>query len=164
MNRRRYVLVLAALTAVVVVAAGTAASASASHHSKPARATTAPVTFTVVERGVTDVYVYVNKSHNDVIGNTIGWGNKLYDAKNKKVIGRDQGSCYRTNPGRSWECSWTNMVPGGHITVEGPFRDSGDSVLSITGGTGKYATASGYMVLHARNKAGTAYDFEFHVM
>jgi hypothetical protein len=163
MNRRRYVLVLAALTASVAVVAGTAA-ASAGHRTKPSRSASAAATFTVVERGVTDVYVYVNKSHDDVIGNTIGWGNKLYGAKNKKAIGRDQGSCYRTNPGRSWECSWTNLLPGGHITVEGPFRDSGDSVLSITGGTGKYATAGGYMVLHARNKAGTAYDFTFHVM
>jgi len=164
MSRRRSALVLTALAASVVVIAGTA-TASAGHASKASRTATTATTFTVVERGVTDVYVYVNKSHNDVIGNTIGWGNKLYGPQNKKKIGRDQGSCYRTNPGRSWECSWTNMLPGGQITVEGPFLDSGDdSKLSITGGTGKYATASGYMLLHARNKAGTAYDYEFHVM
>jgi allene oxide cyclase len=161
MSRRSLALVLSALAVSVVVIAGTAAAA-AGHPSKTT--TTTAATFTVVERGVTDVYVYVNKSHNDVIGNTIGWGNKLYGPQNKKLVGRDQGSCYRTNPGRSWECSWTNLLPGGHITVEGPFLDSGDSKLSITGGTGKYATASGYMLLHARNKAGTAYDFEFHVM
>jgi hypothetical protein len=163
MNKRRFALVLSAVVASGVVVAGTAA-ASGSHPARTARAAAPTATFTVVERGTTDVYVYVNKSHDDVIGNTIGWGNKLYGPKNKKVIGRDQGSCYRTNPGRSWECSWTNILPGGHITVEGPFRDKGDSTLSITGGTGKYATASGYMRLHARNKAGTAYDFEFHVM
>jgi allene oxide cyclase len=163
MSRRRSVLVLTAVAASVVVIAGTATAATG-HRSKSSTTTTTATTFTVVERAVTDVYVYVNKSHNDVIGNTIGWGNKLYGPQNKKQVGRDEGSCYRTNPGRSWECSWTNMLPGGHITVEGPFRDSGDSTLSITGGTGKYATARGYMVLHARDKAGTAYDFEFHVM
>jgi allene oxide cyclase len=120
--------------------------------------------FTVVERGVTDVVVYVNRSKNDVIGNTIGWGNKLYGKSNHKQIGRDQGSCYRTNPGKSWECTWTNLLPDGNISVQGVFRDVGDSRLAITGGTGKYKDASGYMALHARNASGTAYDFEFHVI
>jgi hypothetical protein len=45
--------------------------------------------------------------------------------------------------------------------VEGPFYDAGDSVLAVTGGTGKYAGVGGQVTLHARNAKGTEYDFRF---
>jgi len=54
-------------------------------------------------------------------------------------------------------------VPGGQITVEGPFSDTGNTVLAITGGTGTYASARGSMDLKYHNKAGTKFDFVFHV-
>ena len=44
----------------------------------------------------------------------------------------------------------------GQLTVEGPFYDSGDSVLAITGGTGEFAGALGEMALSARGKGRTA--------
>jgi hypothetical protein len=53
------------------------------------------------------------------------------------------------------------MLTDGQITVEGPFLDAGDSVLAVTGGTGKYATARGQMTLHVRDAKGTAYDFVY---
>ena len=38
-----------------------------------------------------------------------------------------------------WECTWTTLLAGGHITVEGPYYDDGtNTTLAITGGTGKY--------------------------
>jgi hypothetical protein len=51
----------------------------------------------------------------------------------------------------------------GQITVDGPFYDTGDSVLAITGGTGDYATASGQMTLHFRNDQGTEFDFIYEL-
>ena len=46
--------------------------------------------------------------------------------------------------------------PGqGSLVVEGPFYDTADSDLAITGGTGAWATARGQMHLHARNAAGS---------
>jgi allene oxide cyclase len=42
--------------------------------------------------------------------------------------------------GESWECIWTTLLPRGQITVEGPFYDTRDSVLAITGGTGATPT------------------------
>ena len=51
----------------------------------------------------------------------------------------------------------------GQITVEGPFLDAGDSVLAVTGGTGKYAGARGDMNLHARNPEGSEYDFVYNL-
>jgi hypothetical protein len=60
----------------------------------------------------------------------------------------------------SWECSWINWVPGGSITVEGPFFDTKDSTLAVTGGTGNYAGAGGSLQLHSMN-GGAKYDFLF---
>jgi allene oxide cyclase len=39
-----------------------------------------------------------------------------------------------------------------------------DSTLAIIGGTGAYAKVRGTMDLHARDAAGSAYDFTFHVI
>ena len=64
-------------------------------------------------------------------------------------------------PGKAWECFWTLALEKGQLTVEGPFYDTSDSTLAITGGTGKYAEARGQMRLHSRNPAGTEYDFTF---
>ena len=45
---------------------------------------------------------------------------------------------------------WTTLLPGGQITVEGPYYDDGtDSALAITGGTGRYTGAEGTMLLDA---------------
>jgi hypothetical protein len=59
---------------------------------------------------------------------------------------------------------WTTFLPGGQITVEGPFYDAGDSTLAITGGTGAYRNVRGQMDLKYRNPAGTEFDFVFHLI
>jgi Dirigent-like protein len=164
-NRSAIVGALCVAGAAALVGGGVAAAGGDAHPAAaPPRA--GATVFTVVERATTDAVVYVHKkSEDDVIGNTLGFGNRLYNAKNTKKVGRDQGSCYRTNPGKFWECTWTNVLPKGRISVQGVFPDSlADSRLAITGGTGAYAKAKGFMILHSRNKAGTAFDFEFHVM
>jgi hypothetical protein len=117
---------------------------------------------TVVERAATDTVVDLG-APGDSIGDILAFGNPVYDATNSRQIGRDQGSCIRTNPGVSWECTWTTIVPGGSLTVEGPFADDGsDTVLAITGGTESYRNARGQMVLHARD--ATSFDFRFEIL
>jgi hypothetical protein len=167
MNRRSALVGALCLAGVVAMVGGGVAVAGGDDSEPAATASrAAPTIFTIVERATTDEVVYVNKkTEADVIGNTLGFGNKLYNAKNTRKIGRDQGFCYRTNPGKSWECTWTNILPRGRITVQGAFLDSlADSQLAITGGTGAYAKAKGFMILHSRNKAGTVLDFEFHIL
>ena len=61
----------------------------------------------------------------------------------------------------AFECTWTNSLKGGQIVVEGPFLDAGDSVLAITGGTGKYRDVTGTMDLHAID--ATSFLFTFHI-
>ena len=119
--------------------------------------------FTVVERAATDTVIDVGDS-GDSIGDMLAFGNDLYDADNAQVVGRDQGQCFRSNPGVAWECVWTNIFEEGSITVEGPFYDDlRDVDLAITGGTGIYDGAGGAMTLHSRNDTGTELDFTFHV-
>jgi hypothetical protein len=46
----------------------------------------------------------------------------------------------------------------------GPFYDSGDSLLVITGGSGQYAGAKGDMKLHARDAKGLSYVFVYELL
>ena len=49
------------------------------------------------------------------------------------------------------------------MTVEGPFYDTGVSVLAITGGTGEYAEARGEMVLSPIGTEGKACTFTYRI-
>ena len=125
-------------------------------------AATAGNSITVVERATTDA-VTDTGTNGDSAGDLLTFANAVYDAANTKQTGTDQGVCFRTEVGKAWECLWTTTLADGQITVEGPFLDKGDSMLAITGGTGKYANARGQMKLHARDDKGSEYDFVFEL-
>jgi allene oxide cyclase len=116
-------------------------------------------TFTVIEHATTDTVTDLG-DEGDSIGDTLTFSNEIYDDQDVNVVGTSSGTCWRTEPGKSWECTWTNALEDGSIVVQGPFHDSGDSTLAITGGTGKYSGASGEMKLHARD-GGTEFEFTF---
>ena len=118
--------------------------------------------FTVVEHAITDTTTDTGKK-GDSVGDILTFANPLYDQADKKRVGSDNGTCIRTKRGAAYECTWTNTLRGGSLVVTGPFYDTRDSTLAITGGTGKYSTARGEMLLHARNSAGSSYDFAFTV-
>ena len=140
---------LLAVTAVLALAAG-AAYASPRHVVR------------VVERAETDA-VTDTGAKDDSAGDVLTFANPVFDEKNAKQVGTDQGFCVRTVAGKAWECWWTIFLGGGQITVQGPFYDKGDSVLAVTGGTGKYAAARGQMKLHYRDEKGTEYDFVYEL-
>jgi hypothetical protein len=117
----------------------------------------------VIEHADTDTVVDLG-TKGDSVGDLLTFANPVYDAANKTKIGSDQGYCVRVVVGKSWECFWTLVLAGGEITVEGPFFDTGDSVMAITGGTGKYAGAKGAMKLHPRDAKATAYDFVYDLL
>jgi allene oxide cyclase len=113
-----------------------------------------------VEHAVTDTTADTGPA-GDSLGDVLAFANPIFNASNTRQVGTDNGSCVRTAVGVSYECSWTTSLPGGSIAVSGPFLDAGDSALAITGGTGAYRGATGQMRLHARDAAGSAYDFTF---
>ena len=117
----------------------------------------------VVERAMTDTTVDLGPK-GDSVGDLLTFANPIYDAANKTQLGTDQGYCVRVVVGKSWECFWTLILAGGEITVEGPFYDTGDSTMVVTGGTGKYAGAKGAMKLHARDAKATSYDFIYDLL
>jgi allene oxide cyclase len=117
----------------------------------------------VVERPVGETTVDLG-AKGDSVGDLLVFANKIYDAANKTQLGTDNGYCVRTVVGKSWECFWTLILKAGQITVEGPFMDSGDSLLAVTGGTGKYAGARGSMKLHPRDATPTGYDFTYDLL
>jgi allene oxide cyclase len=117
----------------------------------------------VVERPVGETTVH-RSGERDRVGDQLVFANKVYDAANQVEVGSDQGYCVRTVAGKSWECFWTLLLKEGQITVEGPFMDSGDSLLTVTGGTGKYAGARGSLKLHPRDATPTGYDFVYDLL
>jgi allene oxide cyclase len=117
----------------------------------------------VVERPAGETTVDLG-AKGDSVGDLLVFSNKVYDPANKTQLGTDNGYCVRTVVGKSWECFWTLTLKAGQITVEGPFMDSGDSLLAVTGGTGKYAGARGSMKLHPRDPTPTAYDFTYDLL
>ena len=118
---------------------------------------------TLVERAATDAVTDTGAA-GDSAGDILTFANEIYDQANAELLGHNNGWCVRTVVGKAWECFWTVSLKDGQITVAGPFLDAGDSVLSITGGTGAYAGVGGEMALHARDAQGSAYDFVYKIM
>jgi allene oxide cyclase len=114
----------------------------------------------VIEHAASDQTAHVGKA-DDNRGDVLTFANDVFDAANKIKVGGDQGFCIRIVTGKAYECLWTLTLVGGQITVEGPYLDAGDSVLVVTGGTGKYADVRGQMTLHSRDAKGSEYDFNY---
>lgn len=121
-------------------------------------------TISVIEHPITDTTTDVGKK-GDSLGDILTFHNPIFDSKDAKKVGSDQGYCIRVDVGASYECTWTNFLKGGQIVVQGPFYDAKPSELAITGGTGKYATARGSMHLEAieGSKGEEEFSFVFHL-
>jgi allene oxide cyclase len=117
----------------------------------------------VIEHATTDAVTNQGDGAGDVVGDILTFTNDVFDQTDTSKVGSDQGYCVRMTVGESWECVWTTILSRGQLTVEGPFYDTKDSVLAITGGTGRYANARGSMELKSR-AGGTEFDFTFHLI
>jgi allene oxide cyclase len=117
----------------------------------------------VIEHATTDSISNQGGGPGDAVGNILTFSNDVFDQSDSTRVGSDQGYCVRLIVGESWECNWTTLLANGQITVEGPFYDTHDSVVAVTGGTGAYANVRGSMELKSR-AGGTEYDFIFHLI
>lgn len=117
----------------------------------------------VIERATTDV-VTDTGAEGDSVGDVLTFANEVFDESNTNSVGADQGYCVRVVAGVSWECMWTIFLAGGQITVEGPFFDAGPSALAVTGGTGDFAAARGWMDLTFNNDEGTEFVFTYNLI
>lgn len=154
---RRAALTAASLAIIAALAAAVAAWAGGGHDG-----TGSGRVLTVIEHATTDVTTDTGAA-GDSVGDILTFANDVFDRTDTNKVGTDQGYCVRVVVGRSYECNWTTILAGGQITVEGPFLDVGDSTLAVTGGTGRYRNARGYMDLHPLEN-GTKFAFEFHLI
>jgi allene oxide cyclase len=152
---KRLVIPAALVAAAVLVFAVVNATAGSARKSEGG-------TIHVVEHATTDAVT--NGTAGDDAGNILTFANDVFNAADTAKFGTDQGYCVRIVVSNSWECNWTTFLPGGQITVEGPFLDTGDSLVAITGGTGAYRNVRGSMDLKYHNPAGTKFDFVFHLI
>jgi allene oxide cyclase len=122
-----------------------------------------PVQIRVIEHAVSDTVTDTGPA-GDSPGDLLTFHNPIFDASDTTRVGSDQGDCIRISPKvGTWECRWVTWLAGGSITVEGPFFDTHDSVLAVTGGTGAYRNARGSMTLKSR-AGGTEFDFIFNLI
>ena len=147
-------LVAGAVAAGVALADHGGGGHGGKHHGK---------TVYVIEHATTDAVTNNDGRSTDSVGDILTFTNDVFDKSNSHKVGSDQGYCVRMVVGESWECGWTTLLPRGQLTVEGPFYDTRDSVLAITGGTGAYANARGSMELRSR-AGGTEFAFIFHLI
>ena len=147
---RRAAVKVVSLALAVALLGAVAAWAGGGHHGKGSGHA-----LTVIEHATTG-------ATGDTAGDILTFANQVFDRGDAHVVGTDQGYCVRIVAGKSYECNWTTSLAGGQITVEGPFLDAGDSTLAITGGTGRYRKARGFMALHSLEN-GTKFAFEFHL-
>ena len=80
----------------------------------------------------------------DSVGDILVFDQPLLD-EDFKNIGINSGTCIRTRVAHSFQCQWTLTFADGSIQVAGRELDQGTSVISIVGGTGKYAGITGDM-------------------
>jgi len=117
----------------------------------------------LVERSVNETLIDLG-AKGDSVGDLLPFSNPVYDVENKIQRGSTQGFCIRIIAGKSWECFWTLALKEGQITVEGPYLDTGDSVLAVTGGTGRFVGAKGQLTLHPRDEQHTTYLFTYDLL
>ena len=159
-QRSAAALASAVLTAGVALATAVPSSAQATH--KQAGATGRTVS--VVEHAITDTEVPLAPGGRDKAGDILVFHNPVFNRADKRKVGHDEGFCTRIDVKAGiWECMWTTFLKGGQLTVQGPFYDQKNSVLTITGGTGAYAGARGQMRLAARN-GGKKFGFTFQIL
>jgi allene oxide cyclase len=149
-------------TLAAIIAAGLISTAPAL--ARPAsRARAAGSTITVVEHAITDTEVPLAPGGKDENGDILTFTNPVFNAANTTQVAHDEGFCTRLSVKQGiWECLWTTFLKGGQITVQGPYYDTRNSTLSITGGTGAYKDSRGEMRLNAKD-GGKEYDFIFHL-
>ena len=90
----------------------------------------------------------------------------MRDEADETVIGFDRFTCSMTSAEpATWHCYGTTTFNGaGDITYQGSFNPNGKSVLAITGGTGDYEGAGGWVVFKPLSGDDFPYGGVYHVL
>jgi hypothetical protein len=142
----------AVAAAVAVLAVGGVGLASASTSGDGPGATT----FRVFDRTVASHNVDVDNSHTFTIGDEFIFTDQLWNVARTKRVGVLWGSCtvVSKSGGGIAKCSETARLFG-RGTLEGSGAIGGDATRfsqAITGGTGRFDTATGQFLIHQLNE------------
>lgn len=155
MRTRMLVIATTAVAALVTLVLVATAGASSGRHGYVTRVK-------LVEHAVSDQNVDVGDPGFSN-GDLLTFANPIFDASNTTRVGRDQGSCIVVDAAKvHFQCDWTTWFDGGSITVEGPFFGDRETNLAITGGTGAFSTARGWMHLGFRDDP-SEFEFVFYI-
>ena len=152
--------------AAILVSAGVAALAVAAGAGGASGTTRHATTFDVVEKTTTVGFVDNAPANVDSPGDVVVGASDLFGRRDKQ-IGTAHWTCVRTHPGLR-HCTLTYFLARGFLTLQGPYRDDGTGTFAITGGTGRYRTAHGWMDLTSTTTTDGGqtfvYEERFHVL
>lgn len=112
---------------------------------------------------VVHVIEHAPASNMHTVGAVMTFANSIFDGRDLKKMGRDQGFCVRIALANGYECAWTTFLPSGQIAAEGPLSDTERTVGVVIGGAGRYVDAQGWVEEKVHNAAGTEFDVTFHL-
>jgi allene oxide cyclase len=148
------------------LAVGLAAMAAAGAGATSGGSAQTPRTFDVVERTTAVQFVDAAPA-GDSLGDTVIAASDLFGASNRR-IGTAHWTCVRTNVGRLRQCTLSYFFARGMLALQGPYRDDGTGTFAITGGTGRYRTAHGWVDLLSTTTPDEGRTFvyreRFHVL
>jgi allene oxide cyclase-like protein len=122
-------------------------------------------TIEVTERTTAVEFIDVGPA-DDSLGDYVVIASELFNPANER-IGTSHEVCVRVVVGQLRQCNLTYFFAEGFLTLQGPYRDDGTGTFAITGGTGIYRTARGYMELtETRTADGLTFEYTeiFHVI
>ena len=88
-------------------------------------------------------------------GDAVVVAGELYDARNRRRVGRRQAFCVQVDPGETLQCSASSVISGrGQLVDVGSARPGGEGRVPIVGGTGDFEGARGSRTLKTRHRTG----------
>jgi hypothetical protein len=102
----------------------------------------------------------------DSVADTFTSVNEMRDGSDELIVGRDLFTCTMADvEAGMWECSGTTTFEdAGAITYQGAFDATGKSVMAITGGTGDYKGARGWVVYKPLPGDDFPYEGSYHLL
>jgi hypothetical protein len=116
-----------------------------------------------VER--TTAFRFVGSATGNELGDYVVLATQEFDTKGQQ-IGTGNYVCFRTVPDHLRSCTGIYDFGGSLLTVQGLYRDDGTGLFAITGGTGRYRAAHGWMeLLDTTTPDGQVFSYDeiFHL-
>ena len=138
----------ALIVGLVITAAAFAHGNGNGHDGKKKPGHAQQGTIVVTEHATTDATTDTGAT-GDSAGDVLTFANDLFDQADTTKVGPTRATASASSPAPRTSATGPRSSRGGQLVVEGPFYDTKDSTLAITGGTGVYRKARGQMDLHA---------------